>query len=267
MASPASARGNLGLAVLPLGQCRLVYSTATALLLKAYQGNQIFAGGAYRTIPSGGVPLSNAGLLATSLPPSTTYLPYFIYAKWVSNALTLIASTTGHVTDATYGQEVKSDDAAATLVGLVALDGTPGSQGTFADTPAKRYVASWFNRLPRDLSVAATAGSTNSGTPVEISSANRVNFVVWGDAAVSLNVNGSQYQTASGYYTTTQLQLDGNIIGGAQSHFHATGAKNYSLGVTAQVTPTEGLHYGGFKGSIDANSGTWTAAMGGTVLQ
>ncbi|MCJ2144279.1 hypothetical protein [Methylobacterium sp. E-066] len=36
VASAAIARTNLGLAVLPLGQCRLAYSSATALLLKPY---------------------------------------------------------------------------------------------------------------------------------------------------------------------------------------------------------------------------------------
>ncbi|MCJ2141865.1 hypothetical protein MKL20_17750, partial [Methylobacterium sp. E-066] len=141
VASAATARTSLGLAVLPLGQCRLVYSSATGLLLKTYQGNQLWVNGAYRTIPSGGVSLTSAGLTSATL--------YYVYAYMSGSTLTLEAVTTGHSADATFGHEIKTGDGTRTLVGMVYTG--PGTPGTFLDTAANRWVASWFNRRERDL--------------------------------------------------------------------------------------------------------------------
>ncbi|MCJ2144280.1 hypothetical protein MKL20_30200, partial [Methylobacterium sp. E-066] len=74
---------------------------------------------------------------------------YYVYAYMNGSTLALEAVTTAHATDATYGHEIKTGDGTRTLVGMVYTG--PGTPGTFLDTAANRWVASWFNRRERDL--------------------------------------------------------------------------------------------------------------------
>ncbi|MCJ2143903.1 hypothetical protein, partial [Methylobacterium sp. E-066] len=92
--------------------------------------------------------------------------------------------------------EIKTGDGTRTLVGMVYTG--PGTPGTFLDTAANRWVASWFNRRERDLYVAPTAAGTPSGSPTEVSSANRAYFLAWNDATAKANLVGLHNSNAAG---------------------------------------------------------------------
>jgi hypothetical protein len=83
-----------------LGQCKLSKSGANLILLP-YKGNKLTINGTSQSIPAAGITLA---------PPATTLTLYYIYAYMNAGVMTLEASTTAHVTDATTGVEIKSGD-------------------------------------------------------------------------------------------------------------------------------------------------------------
>lgn len=136
--------------VLPLGQCRLTFTSATTLTLKPFNGNQIYVNGALRTIGPTGWTLSNAGLAANT--------GYYAYAPPTGTALE--ASTTAPTQDAATGLMLKSGDASRTFVGWFYTGA--GSPGVFTYAPSAPYVISQFNPVQNESFAALNAYVQNS---------------------------------------------------------------------------------------------------------
>jgi hypothetical protein len=237
--------------VVPVGQCRLGYSSTTALLLKPFAGNQIWVNGAFRTIPSGGVTLSNTGLTSATL--------YYVYAYMSGSTLSLEASTTGHTPDTTYGHEIKSGDATRTLVGMAYM--APGTPGTFADSLTQRYVATWFNRrivYANSLVSGATTSTSYSNV------GNLLGVLVWGDEALNASITGSTSNNTAGNTVVSVNYLDGSAAGSASYQNSPTanvsGAVSAEFGASAGGV-TEGLHTIAPYGLVSAGTGTWSAVQ------
>lgn len=106
--------------------CRLVFTSATQVVLAQSGGTKIMINGAAQTIPTAGVPLSNAGLSANTL--------YYLYAfmSGTTPALTLEAVTTPPAVDPATGAVVKgggSPDTTRTLVGAALTTASSTFQG------------------------------------------------------------------------------------------------------------------------------------------
>lgn len=140
-----------GLTGMPQGQVRLVKSGAN-LVLQPFDGDQLTIASVNRKIPSAGVSLA-----PTSLAANTTH---YIYAFMSGTAVALEASTTGYSVDTSNGTKIKTGDASRALVGLARTIAGPAWQ----DAASQRFVASWFNRRPRSVSVAATGSAGVSQT-------------------------------------------------------------------------------------------------------
>lgn len=232
------------------GQCRLALDGSN-LRLSPYNGNQLLINGTPQSVPAAGVALA-----PTSLAASTTY---FIYAYMVSTTMTLEASTTGHSTDATTGVEIKTGDATRTLVGMART--TAGV--AWVDSVTDRLVLSWFNRSSKDMLVSITAGTTTSASMVEISTSNRLNFLLWADEVGRFN--GSLYTTssASGSTWATQLSYDNSALYGYGQFSGGTAVSAYQFAPAINARASEGFHFVTVRGQISGGA-TLTLNGGGT---
>lgn len=216
-----------------VGQCLLTYVSATQLKLAPYKGNQLTIGGVNYTIPSAGVTVDNSGLSAST--------NYYVYAYVSAGAIVLEKSTTVRATDTITGQEIKTGDATRTLVGLVRANGS----SQFANSPANRWVRSWFNE-PSVAGAATLGANTGVGAApwVEITSNLRIDGVFWGGEVIRVNGGFSAYD-ASGTATPTfyaSSNLDG-ANGGRQSTASIAAGQVATGNFGALFTSTEGYHY------------------------
>lgn len=169
------------------GQCVLEKSGAN-LLLKPRNGNKLIINGASYSVPAAGITLA-----ATGLTPGTLY---YIYAYMSGGTMTLEASATGHSTDATTGVEIKTGDATRTLVGMA----RPITGPAWQDAAAQRFVRSWFNRQRlTGYNAFAANRTTTSMTYVEMSSAERAEFLVWSAESVVFATGGGMQSTYGGF--------------------------------------------------------------------
>lgn len=219
-------------AAAPLGQCRLSKSGAN-LLLSPYIGNQLTIAGVAQTIPDAGVTLAPTALAANT--------SYFIYAYMVGAVMTLEASATGHSTSTTAGNkgvEIKTGDNTRTLVGQARII----TGIAWQDTAQQRFVASWFNRLPRQVQGAFTAQrSTSSGTVVELNTEIRIEFLIWADEIANVGPVGLFNESASTDVGFAAVGFDGttaeNTTGTSATGYGSISAPVFKLGLT------EGYHY------------------------
>lgn len=241
-------------AVATLGQCRLEYVSTTQLNLNRRNGRLIFINGSAQTIPAGGVPLTNTGLTQATL--------YYVYAYMSGSVMALEAVTTAYAADTTYGGMIKSGDATRTLVGMIYTD--TGTPGLFADTAAKRYVASWFNRRQRQVTGATVSGSVGTST-AEVNSGGRAFFLAWGDVVTNFGVQGysQPVNLASFAY---QLISDGSVVANATLIGQGSNGVNYTdnIATRASRVVTEGLHWMNISASY-SNPGNVTYTMEGSV--
>jgi hypothetical protein len=157
------------------GQCKLVMTDATHLLLKPFNGNAIKIGGAIYAIPVVGVPLSNGGMLA-----ETTYFIYAAMSGGANSTMVLTYSQTGYEVSTTPGNEgvvTMIGSNAQSLVGMIWTDANKG----FNDSYSLRFVRSWFND-PGILTYQSSAKSIDNftaQTAVEIDSTLRCYALLW----------------------------------------------------------------------------------------
>ncbi|MNI34603.1 hypothetical protein D3C73_885990 [compost metagenome] len=234
------------------GQCRLKFVNATTLRLDPQDGRNLIIQGVPRQIPVAGVTLSNGGLSA-----NTTY---YIYAFMNGTTMTLEASVTGHSQDATTGVEIKTGDATRTLVGGIRAN----ASSQFADTPATRHVASYYNRSTRNGGVFNSAGLAYTNTlPAEISAALRVTFFTWGDEVVPIKATG-QYIIGVNQSVTVEVRVDGAVYGDDSANFEntsITGMTFSSIGnalLPGQTLLSEGFHTSSPYGTVTGTTGTVT---------
>lgn len=231
------------------GQCRLVYTSASVVTLIPFNGNKLLINGYPQVVPSVGVALSSAGLAATTM--------YYVYAYMSSGVMTLEASTTGYATDSTTGVVIKSGDATRTLVGLIYCK----TAATFADTYAQRFVASYFNRRPRET-VGGFSGNrttTTVGSFAEVNGEARTEFLTWGDSATQINYFGTIWTAAATYFTIWGVAVDStNAAYKGRAYGFAYSSAAVPLGGGISGTLGEGLHYATIVAQVSA-TGTGTA--------
>lgn len=230
------------------GECRLSVTGTTTIKLSPYNGSSLIIGGTTQQIPSAGVTYTISGLAASTL--------YYVYAFMNSGTMTLEVVTTTHAT-ATNGVEIKSGDSTRTLVGMVFTTGST----QFADSGASRLCANWFNR--RTIFARGnftTPRSTASGTPVELNSEIRNNFVCWSDEVTTFsgwgNVTitgaaGTQANTGFGVDSTT-ANFDGSI-----QYQRDTDSNIGTAALTSHGSLSEGFHFSTIVGSQSGTSSAW----------
>lgn len=239
------------------GNARLVFSSSTLVQLNAGIIPQK-VGGTWKLTYSAAVTISNASLAA-----STTY---FVYAFDSAGTRTLELSTTGHVTDATFGVEVKSADATRTLVGMVRTN----AGVTFQDDNGLRGVLSYYNRraigIVNNFTVDRTTTST---TYAELNTEIRANFLTWGDEAVMVAVNGSATNSSVPAANGTAIAFDGTSAetGLEANHTVTSAAAGENLHVSGYKTLSEGYHYATLLGKTNAGTATWSSATGAAAAK
>ena len=234
------------------GQCRLTFVSATSIKLSPLNGRSLMIGGVQRQIPTAGVTLSNGGLSASTR--------YFVYAFMAGATMTLEASATGHSQDATTGVEIKTGDATRTLVGMIYTN----ASSQFADAPATRHVASWFNRrsVGATLSTSVQVGFTNTSF-TEVSATYRTSFLTWGDEAVDVKATGQMIHGTAGQSASIQSWVDGVAHGNVSAMYESVsnGGMTFASTNTLPVSGTplaEGQHIAQVFGAVTAGGGAVT---------
>lgn len=257
-AQAAQARANLGVNYLPLSNGFLTVSGANIILNPLY-GNVLTIGGINATIPDAGVTLAATGLTVGTL--------YYIYAVQTSGVVTsLEASTTVPVISTTTGSngvKIKTGDATRRLVGMI----RPITGPAFSDLPAQRFVRSWLNRDRLSIVGGTFTGSTTSTSYVEITTAARAEFLIWGDEILDLNQNGQTYNTGASLSTYSKIAIDGAVasIGAGGSPGTANG--DVPMGLRYVGSPAEGYHYATVFGlTTGASTANWYGGAGGCNL-
>jgi hypothetical protein len=228
---------------------RLAFVSTTALEFKPFNGDRIKINGTVFAIPTTGiVGLANTGVFVNgvagqSLAASTVY---YVYAFNNSGTITADFSTTGHATSTTAGNEgteIKSGDNTRSLIGMIRTN----ASAQFADSLTQRFVTNWFNRGNLLLTGANTAGaSTGSTTAIELTSAARVEFLVWSGEGVFAGAFGVMNNTVAGALQYADLGLDNGTTGQFKQ---AIAIQVYAVGInvpiagTVALAVTEGYHF------------------------
>ena len=197
------------------------------------------------------VTISNAGLVA-----NTTY---FVYAFDSAGTTTLELSTTGHVTNTSFGVETKSADATRTLVGMIRTEGS--TPGQFVDSIGQRFVISYYARRGiGGQSRFTTDRSTSSTTFVEINTEIRIEFLTWSDEAVLVGIAGYHVNNTASSAVFSAIDFDGGAIEEASTLAQTPATATYTaFGLSlAKSGLSEGYHYVTLFGAVNGvTTGTW----------
>jgi hypothetical protein len=188
------------------GQCQLQVQNSTTLALVPFNGNNLIINGVPRQVPTGGVAISNSGLSASTL--------YYIYAQWTAGSMSIIASTTSHLTSST-GVETMIGDATKSYIGMIYT--TASSQ--FVDSGAQRFVRSWFNKQMKMFNTGSQSNNTTSTTNVQLSTTN-IQFVAEIGDAIDGGFDGFANSTAAGGYGVATAYVNG-VANGTPSQFYS----------------------------------------------
>lgn len=237
------------------GWGRIQVDSTSQISLQRYQGAflPMKIAGHWEAAPisSSGVNLSNAGLTAATL--------YYIYAYDNGGTLTLEASTTGHLTDADTGTEIKNGDATRTLVGMVYMDA--GTPGTFVDSTTKAWCINWFNRRNGEIWNTFSASRTTTSTSwTEINSEIRTQFLTWGDEAIRATITGTANNNSAGQATLTAIGFDSASAPSAPSSYTQPGGGNNRGPIACAYASTlpEGLRFLTLLGAVSGGTGDWS---------
>ena len=246
--APASVTGAMLVASLRTamhGKCRLTKS-GSDLLLSQYNGQTIVDGADnVLTIPSAGVTLA-----PTSSSPGTTYYIY-AYDNNADGAVdTMEYSATGY-TIATNGVAYKTGSTGRVLVGLARAITGPA----WADTAAQRFVISYFNRRPiAGANAFPSNQNTTSASYAEISSSYRSEFLTWADETVQIGTGG--WMNNSGASNSwASIGIDGTTPEDIVTATNST--TTGGIGITLNVSKTEGYHYATILGKTSAGTLTF----------
>jgi hypothetical protein len=221
---------------------------AAQIVLKPWQGNQVWIDGRPRGIPNTGTP----GLTTTGLTANTTY---YIYAAWTGTAVALEASTTAWAELG--GLTHKAGDPTRTLVGMART----GSGPSWVDSPHQRFLLSFFYPSVGSGTAWLTAPRSLVYPPVvnvEVHPEIRVEFLCWGWAQTLVTLSGTALASAAGVRYQSNLSIDGL---GAQVGTVIRAATAYewtNISTTFVGTFTEGYHYATLFGVVDTAPGTVT---------
>ncbi len=247
------------------GDCVLTRVSATQIKLSRDRGKTlpVKSGGAWaaKEIPSGGITANNTGVYVDgasgqNLAASTKYY-VCIFDNGGTLTVDYIAWATGHATDSDTGVEIKSGDATRTLVGAVETD----SSSQFVSTATERLVRSWFHRRPLGLLNAFAADRTTASaayTYVELSSSERIKWLMWAGEVVILGVSGRAAGNVGGANAVTSIGIDGTTAEDAYNYIKGDGTAA-PIGLTlAKHGLSEGTHYATILGCADGSlTCTW----------
>lgn len=240
------------------GHCKLTKS-GTNLKLSPWDGNVLVINGAPEVIPSAGVTLTTATLLA-----DTTY---YIYTYLSGATLTLEASTTGSAVDSATGVTVKSGDVTRTLVGMARTNGSTA----WVDTTAQRFVRSWFNDSGTGCNRTYTANRVRSTTTVgELDSEIRCQFLLWAGEMASFSVCGLLYHATAGNGGQTAIGIDSGSVtspGYSINYSPSTNAEVPAVAECVRDDLAEGYHFATVLGALKGTgTTTWGADTALSVL-
>jgi hypothetical protein len=266
--TPAQLSAAIGTALLVSGQCRLGYTSATAITLAPYNGDRVPVAGALIALPAAGVSAANTnvtvnGVAAQNLANSSVYL----VALNQSGTLEYWSLATGHSPDSTAGNigvEIITGHANKTLVGMVVTN----SSGQFSSF----LVLSWFNRqLQYQRTNFTVARSVNSGAALaEINAEIRNSFLLWAGQNVPFNFSGYVTITSGNDVANTAISFDGAAVepdGAAYEGYTGNTSSGFSIAGT-KTGLSEGLHYATVFGQVTVASGgsAGSAAWNGSSL-
>lgn len=161
------------------GQCRFNYVSPTECRLVPYNGNGLMVNGKLYPIPILGIPVSNSGLAG-----NTTYYAYAKDNGAGALAVEFQAKAAAPHSAHTDGVEIKTGDPTRTLVGMVQTPAT----GQFAFEGFRRWVASWFNRVPVAVAETPTNSATVSTSYVRLT--NGIYCLIWAGDSIPVNNTG-----------------------------------------------------------------------------
>ncbi|WP_060912043.1 hypothetical protein ACFLEY_22520 [Bradyrhizobium sp. YCK136] len=236
------------------GQVKLVYSSATQLILTYGNGDLIKINGVWRRLPSGGVAISNAGLSASTV--------YYVYAYWTGSAVAVEFSTTARATSTAAGNEgvmSKSGDDSRSLVGMVYTN----ASGQFADQQNARHTRSWFNES--GLLAAANSGttvSTSSTSPIELDAGARCFVLMWTNEICSQTIQANSSHNTGGQATYTSCSINGSVVGNPFA-YHETTVNYYNIVGNEWLTASAGDGLATFSmfGWVSAGTASWFNKM------
>lgn len=242
------------------GAVQMTKSAASTIKLSPYNGNSLLIQGTTRQLTSAGATLTLAALTNNTL--------YYVYAYWTGSAIAIEASTTGHTTDTTYGNEIKTGDASRSLVGMfytTAVDDT-------TDSETQRLVASWFNPPVRTIvGTAMSAATTTSVTAVELNSTtSRVEVVLFANRPGEVQFQGDVTNSTVSVNNTTNIGVDSSTAASGTDQVWNSGNPavrgpfNIYIPVAGSLFP-EGRHYITPLGFVASNTGSWTGRIRGWV--
>ena len=250
---------------------RLTFVSGTALSYAPYSGNLLKINGVNYLIPAGGIAGLNSisscflnGVRGQALALSTLYYVYAFIDK--GGAVTADFSTTTHATSTAPGNigvEIKSGDNSRSLIGMVRVNAST----QFANSATQRFVVSWFNRRNIGGVSALTANrAVTATTYTEINTEIRVEFVTWGEEAVTAIISGSVGNGSSGGATFTSIGFDGAT---AEETFcssqQATGLAGQQLSCGCAIVKNglaEGYH---FATALSLSGSTQTGTYSGSA--
>ena len=236
---------------------RLTKSGAN-LLLSPLNGNALPIDGTNETVPSAGVTLTAAGLVINT--------DHFIYAFMAGATMTLEASTTGHAVDAATGVEIKAGDSTRTLVGMA----RPIAGPAWVDTPAQRFVISWFNR--RTITARKfheTQETTTSTVVVEINVGYRAEFLTWADEMPWIALTGVMRMATIGPWVMGAAYIDTTLVGSDAALQTSFGNNSFNVMATmgAPLTVSEGYHWSTLWGRVSSSTGQFDQVMNNTAIR
>jgi hypothetical protein len=253
------------------GHVRLQFGSATQLKLCPRDGNLVAINGVLYPVPAGCVTANTTGVFVNgasgaNLAANTTYLVTLFVN---SGTLTMDFKTTlTHAPSATAGNvgvEIWNSDDTRSVVGLIRANGST----QLADASTSRLVASWFNRQNKVLLGNSTNGGTaTTSSYTEIASTARVDFVAWGDDALSTSVQGGMSNNTAGQTVYSNLGLDGTSITlmptptGVQA---PSGSFGLGAAAIAATQPSEGYHYVTPVGLVTGGTGSYYVVVTGLM--
>lgn len=238
--------------------CRLEYRGFHQLELVRHGGEEIRIGGGTRTLQE---PPPNVA----SRPPVDTV--QYVYARWDERRerVKLVASTTGHET--LDGEEVMRGDPAALLVGMGRPFENRPRHYHWADRPEHRTLIlsrhnrkriEWRRRLRADAAVPAGGWS-------EVSPDLAVSFLVWGEEAAHLEIEGRARGEGAASPLLLGLGLDGAPPESAEVEITPRdAAQAFSLDIERRFSrDEEGFHTLSLFGMTE--NASWTVLQGAAL--
>jgi len=211
--------------------CRLVFIGSTAIKLMPTGSNKVFIDGINYSIQWNGVTGDNVGLVAATL--------YYVYVYYNGTNLLLDITTTAPALHSLYNvYSVKSGggaNSARTLVGMIYTGA--GTPGIFVDSETQRFVTTYYNRVLKFCQrVLGTSRTTIADPWVEISNADRIEFITWGDEDALTFFNSSVFAAAG------SISIYGSIgVNGTSIRIGATNA--YTAAASAPIKISGQLGY------------------------